>query len=334
MAVRKQASGKWLCECYPYGREGKRVRKQFATKGEAVAFERFTMEQAENKPWMAEKRDTRKLSDLIDVWYRAHGITLNDGEGRKSILDCAAASLGDPVGTDFNARDFSVYREKRLNGEISHNGREAKISPTTVNRELSYFRALFNELARLGEWNSANPLESVRPYKTSESEMAFLQKDQITRLLHECEASKAKDLLLIVKLCLSTGARWSEAEELTRFQLSPYRVTFTKTKGKRNRTVPISETLYNALPKNNGRLFSGCYNAFRKAMERADIVLPAGQCSHVLRHTFASHFMMNGGNILVLQRILGHTDIKMTMRYAHFSPNHLEDALRLNPLAS
>lgn len=37
MAVRKQASGKWLCECYPHGRESKRVRKQFATKGEAVA---------------------------------------------------------------------------------------------------------------------------------------------------------------------------------------------------------------------------------------------------------------------------------------------------------
>lgn len=33
--------------------------------------------------------------------------------------------------------------------------------------------------------------------------------------------------------------------------------------------------------------------------------------------------MMNGGNILVLQRILGHTDIKMTMRYAHFAPTIL-----------
>ncbi len=39
----------------------------------------------------------------------------------------------------------------------------------------------------------------------------------------------------------------------------------------------------------------------------------------MLRHTFASHFMMNGGNILVLQHVLGHTDIKMTMRYAHFA---------------
>ena len=42
--------------------------------------------------------------------------------------------------------------------------------------------------------------------------------------------------------------------------------------------------------------------------------------------------MMNGGNILVLQRVLGHTDIKMTMRYSHFSPDHLEDAIKFNPL--
>lgn len=41
---------------------------------------------------------------------------------------------------------------------------------------------------------------------------------------------------------------------------------------------------------------------------------------------------MNGGNILVLQRILGHTDIKVTMRYAHFSPEHFAEILLLNPL--
>lgn len=55
--------------------------------------------------------------------------------------------------------------------------------------------------------------------------------------------------------------------------------------------------------------------------------------THVLRHAFASHLMMNDGNILVLQRLLGHTDMKMTMRYAHFAPDHLEEAITLNPLA-
>ena len=48
---------------------------------------------------------------------------------------------------------------------------------------------------------------------------------------------------------------------------------------------------------------------------------------HDLRHTFASQFVMNGGSIFDLQKILGHTDIKMTMRYSHFSPEHLQSAI-------
>lgn len=52
------------------------------------------------------------------------------------------------------------------------------------------------------------------------------------------------------------------------------------------------------------------------------------------RCTFASHFMMNSGNILTLQKVLGHSDIKMTMRYSHLSPDFLEEATRLNPLSN
>ncbi|WP_236715532.1 tyrosine-type recombinase/integrase, partial [Pseudomonas sp. BMS12] len=50
-----------------------------------------------------------------------------------------------------------------------------------------------------------------------------------------------------------------------------------------------------------------------------------------LRHTFASHFIQNGGNILTLQKILGHSSLAMTMRYAHLAPDHLADAVRLAP---
>lgn len=52
----------------------------------------------------------------------------------------------------------------------------------------------------------------------------------------------------------------------------------------------------------------------------------------MLRHTFASHFVMNGGNIITLQRILGHATIQQTMAYAHFAPGYLQDAVALNPL--
>lgn len=80
------------------------------------------------------------------------------------------------------------------------------------------------------------------------------------------------------------------------------------------------------------RVFGTAYAAFREGVARAEIALPKGQLSHALCHTFASHFMMNGGNILTLQRILGHSDLRMTMTYAHMAPEHLEEAVRLNPL--
>ena len=41
---------------------------------------------------------------------------------------------------------------------------------------------------------------------------------------------------------------------------------------------------------------------------------------HCLRHTFASHWMMNGGDVFKLQKILGHKSVQMTMRYAHLAP--------------
>nr|WP_246873110.1 integrase [Pantoea ananatis] len=47
----------------------------------------------------------------------------------------------------------------------------------------------------------------------------------------------------------------------------------------------------------------------------------------------ATSAWLAGGNIIVLQRILGHSDIRVTIRYVHLAPDHLEDAIRFNPLA-
>lgn len=336
MSVRKLPSGEWIADFYTVdrknGKEGKRVRKKFSTKGEALAFENYTLQKIEDSPWLGDGKDNRRLSDLVNLWFDRHGITLKDGEKRKSSMLWAAECMGSPLATEFSAQLFTAYRAKRLDGNFARTKRVLKVSPRTMNLEHAYFLSVFNELKRLGEWQAPNPLENVRQFRTDESEMAFLTTEQIELLLEECRRSSAKDLEMVVKVCLATGARWSEAEKLKRSQIAAGKITFTKTKGKRNRTIPLDPEFAAELPKKNGNLFSPCYYAFRSALERAGIELPAGQLTHVLRHTFASHFMMNGGNILVLQKILGHTDIKMTMRYAHFAPNHLEEAAKLNPL--
>ena len=48
---------------------------------------------------------------------------------------------------------------------------------------------------------------------------------------------------------------------------------------------------------------------------------------HALRHTFASQFIMQGGNILTLQKLLGHADLRMTLIYSHLAPDFLSQEL-------
>lgn len=77
MAIRNLKDGStkpWICECYPTGRTGKRVRKRFATKGEAAAYETFIMREVDDKPWLAISQ--------ITVGYRIsliYGIHTMDG---------------------------------------------------------------------------------------------------------------------------------------------------------------------------------------------------------------------------------------------------------------
>jgi site-specific recombinase XerD len=224
---------------------------------------------------------------------------------------------------------FASYRRKRMDDGISQNN---------LNREHSYLRSVFNELSRLGYWKGENPLSKIRQFKIQERELTYLTLEQIKKLLTEMEAGRNADAIVITKICLSTGARWSEAEEIRTTQIQKGLLQFALTKSGKNRAVPVDKDLHKELTEiaktsETGRLFKYAYSAFRDAVERSGLKLPEGQLTHVLRHTFASHFMMNGGNILTLQRILGHSSLAMTMKYAHLAPDHLQEAVKLNPLS-
>jgi Site-specific recombinase XerD len=335
MAVRKIDSGEWLCDLRPTGVKGKRIRKKFATKGEALAYEKFISSEMEEKPWLGEKQDNRRLSELIEQWHNLYGRTLGDADRMMAKLRGICAGMGNPIASQITAADFSEYREGRLKGEIPDvNGRCMPIQPRTVNHEQRNLSAVFGTLKKLGHWSSPNPLAGIPTFKIDERMVSFLYPKEIKTLLQYLSESNSPNVLIIAKICLATGARWSEAENLEGAQITPHRITYKNTKSRKVRTVPISKELYDEIPKRRGRLFTPCRKTFERVIAKAGIDLPDGQCTHVLRHTFASHFMMNGGNILVLKEILGHSDIKMTMIYAHFAPTHLEDAVTKNPLAN
>jgi len=87
-----------------------------------------------------------------------------------------------------------------------------------------------------------------------------------------------------------------ELVELKRKQAQQGKVTFTNTKSKKNRTVPVSDDLFQEIESHTGsdRLFKNTMDSFRDVVKECNLNLPKGQLTHVLRHTFASHFIMNG----------------------------------------
>ncbi|GJN44778.1 phage integrase [Pseudomonas tohonis] len=325
MAIEQLPDGRWKVDVEPV--KGNRFRKTFKTKAEALRFESTCRAKCIETPdWSPKPKDGRKLSEVIARWAVLHAHTLADGAERRVLLDAMAVELKNPVAARLTAAQYSEYRAAKL---------EAGAHPKTLNNRLGYMRAMFNVLIQLGDVTFPNPLEKVKPIKLQEQELAYLSDPEIDQLFAAIHRRcKTPHVAMVATICLATGARWGEAQSLVPERVKDGLVTYVKTKGKRVRSIPIDSELELRIRRHfqvHG-LFSNCLNSFDKTLDVSGIVLPPGQSSHVLRHTFASRFVMKGGNILTLQKILGHRSLTTTMRYAHLAPDHFQDAVRLGPV--
>ena len=322
MSIKKQSNGQYLLNFRPDGVKGKQVKRLFDTKSAALAYQKKVLSEHGQVA-----KDKRTFADLVNLWFDYHGHSLKSAVDTKNRLLAFSAALGNPLAVVVDGALFAKYRQLRLGQGIS---------PATLNRELSTIKAVYSELLRLGFWSGDVPILSVRKFKEVKRELSYLTKPQIELLMTEVKASSNSSLYPVVMVCLSTGARWSEAESLTLSVLDSKNigVTFLDTKNGHNRFVPVGQDVFKLVRDYlaaNGK-FNSCYSAFRSALKRTGIDVPNGQLAHVLRHTFASHFVMNGGNLLTLQKILGHSSLQVTTRYAHLAPNYLNDAVKFNPL--
>lgn len=149
----------------------------------------------------------------------------------------------------------------------------------------------------------------------------------------------------IVMLALLTGLRQGDIFTLEWKDIDENQQTITKQINKTRRhkprktTLQISDGAARILAKwkksssGNGLVFPSpitgkCYNNIYKAF---NTVLKEAEIDdfrfHDLRHTFASWLAIGGVDLYTIQRLMTHSDLKMTQRYAHLSPDHMRDAL-------
>lgn len=321
MSIKPTDDGQWMVDIRPTGKAGKRYRKKFKRKSEAKAYELWVMSKAsEPSEWARQTSDRRKLSDLLENWWEVYGITLKNAKIEKMNLLKTINHLGDVCANSLTKKMLLQLRTDRLS---------AGISAATINRDFYRLAGMFGVLIKLEEYRYPNPVQNLPPLKQIDPEVIFLMPDQIADLLSVLEGDEKK----VALICLSTGARWSEAAGLDAMRVRLGRIHYYATKNGKNRVVPISKELEQLIStRRSGKLFRVDYEKFREKLKAAVPDLPRGQATHVLRHTFASHFMMNGGNIITLRDILGHAKIEQTMIYAHLAPEFLQHAVSLNPL--
>ncbi len=156
----------------------------------------------------------------------------------------------------------------------------------------------------------------------------YLEKDEIKLLMSALKVKKS-DAYMVTKICLSTGTRWREACGIKAKNVRNNQIHVL---GKNGKIRHLSITPDLAIEIKDKAPFCDPYNAFKRTLNELRLKKSDFQLTHLLRHTFSSHYMMNGGHILALQKILDHSTLNMTMRYAHLSPNHLQDMTQLNPI--
>lgn len=231
---------------------------------------------------------------------------------------------------------------------IKKNMTDASLSPRSVHYALSVVRQVFNYAAKVGFYTGANPVKSVSKPKYDNRRQRFLSQDEAGRLLVQLKATN-RDTYRMALISLHCGLRAGEIFSLSwgDVDLQHGLINLRDTKSGRNHTVHMTgavRSLFAGMEhgKNNDFLFTG--QKGRKLLEIPSVFKTAVKACglnngvtdrrqratfHTIRHTFASWSVMAGVDLYVLQKILGHSTIGMTERYAHLAPDKFKAAAQV-----
>ena len=343
-------------------KDGKRVHRRFVRINGKLIAESFSRKTDADR-WFFEKKREKELSEsglslpmqltpveeFADQWLqsrKANGKPLSSWEcDNARVRLYVAPAFGKQPMQRITTREW----ERFLDSKVA----SGKMSPATRNRIRSLLSKMYNDAHRQGVVTS-NPITIIPKLREGEQQWNYWHtKEEISIYLAEA-AKVSPSFFICAMLALNTGARVGEilafdwdAIQLEQRRLHIWRIfeeashtVCARTKGHKSRWLGINDALYEALVEHRRHTSAKHRNASLVCQASGEhftqhqirdihtrVCKDAGLKVirvHDLRHTYASHYVMNGGSLAELQGILGHSVPSMTQKYAHLAPGFLE----------
>jgi len=231
--------------------------------------------------------------------------------------------------------DFKAARAK----ELKKGSKTKLVSPATVNRELTTLKKILN-MAVDDELIQHNPSRKVQPFQEEIPDVHILTFEEEFKYL----ALASEPLKSVAIIMLGQGMRPDEVFRMTYENLNFTNRTILIVRGKtRNakRTLSMCREVFDLLKKrreNNPNQYwvfpssrkpGQHLGSVRKAHDRVceDMGMRGVMDLYNLRHTFATRSILSGTDVTILQKILGHSEIGMTMRYVKIAEHYKVEAV-------
>jgi integrase len=290
-------------------------------------------------------REAPRVQDLIDRYveeYVPRLAPLNAADQKSMLARLVAPHWGRKLVKEITRTDVDKLLAKIAQGRSrphkdKPNNRARKLqgpkpTPVRANRVGEVLRKMFNLAIDWG-WRRDNPANGFFRRVENPRER-FLSKQEIARLAQALDAAEDQRAASIIRLCMLTGARVGEVRQARFEQFDLEHCLWSKpastTKQRRVHRVPVSEDVTAivrqqrlVVPKGSPWLFPGdvpgqpvreirrFWIKIRKEAQIGDVRI------HDLRHTFASLLVSGGASLEMIAKLLGHTQMQTTQRYAH-----------------
>ena len=316
---------------YVFSVKGKRVWRSTQARSREEAEKTLDGFLSELQPYKVAKPTVTQFREQFLPYART-----NMAPGTVLLYEAAIKTyiriMGDKRMDLYGIADAERFKTHRLS---------EKVSPSKVNIDFRCIKAYFQVAVKWG-LISQNPFNDVKQLRIPQMRPVFLTKEEFSTLISVIPDEWFRDLVTFAIMTMMRVGEivnlfWESVDLKNRLIHVENKVGFS-VKSRRPRTIPMNDWVHQMLSRkqrgsgyvfrlpgdrklNTGWVSRKFKNAVKASGVRTDIHF------HSLRHTGASWLVQSGASIYVVQKLLGHSSISVTMGYSHLVTDELHNVV-------